>query len=283
MARIGIYEKALPSGWSWQERLHAVKELGFDFMELSIDESEARLARLDWTNEQIAELKEAMAVSGITIHSLCLSGHRRFPFGSADIKKQEKALCMMKKAIQLAYRLGIRIIQVAGYDVYYEEKSIETREAFIRGMRASIKEAAQYGIILSIEVMDDPFMNSIRKFMEIKKQIPSPYLQVYPDLGNLSAWPENNVAIEIEQGIEYITSIHLKDTQPVTANSKGKFRDVPFGQGCVDFFGVFKTLKRVNYEGPFLIEMWSGQDSDYESQILKAKEYLLPMLKESGF
>ena len=81
MMRIGLYEKALPSGWSWQERLDAVKELGFDFLEISIDESEERLARLDWTNEQIAELKEAIAVSGIAIHSLCLSGHRRFPFG----------------------------------------------------------------------------------------------------------------------------------------------------------------------------------------------------------
>lgn len=141
MMRIGLYEKALPSGWSWQERLDAVKELGFDFLEISIDESEERLARLDWTNEQIAEFKEAIAVSGIAIHSLCLSGHRRFPFGSVDVKKQEKALSMMKKAIQLAYRLGIRIIQVAGYDVYYEKKSIETREAFIRGLRASIKEA----------------------------------------------------------------------------------------------------------------------------------------------
>ncbi|MGM0108976.1 hexulose-6-phosphate isomerase [Enterococcus sp. AZ172] len=47
MMRIGLYEKALPSGWSWQERLDAVKELGFDFLEISIDESEERLARLD--------------------------------------------------------------------------------------------------------------------------------------------------------------------------------------------------------------------------------------------
>ncbi|MBO1299100.1 MULTISPECIES: L-ribulose-5-phosphate 3-epimerase [unclassified Enterococcus] len=283
MVRIGIYEKALPSNWTWQERLDAVKNLGFDFLEMSIDESDERLARLDWSDEQITRLKQAIDASGISIHSLCLSGHRRFPFGSADRDKQAQALAMMKKAIKLAYRLGIRIIQVAGYDVYYEEKSIETRESFIRGMRASIKEAAQYGIILSVEIMDDPFMNSIRKFMYLKKQIPSPYLQVYPDLGNLSAWPENDVSVELEQGIEYITSIHLKDTQSVTTNSQGKFREVVFGQGCVDFTGVLQTLKRLNYEGTFLIEMWSGADHDYEQQILEAKNYLLPKLKEAGF
>ena len=34
---------------------------------------------------------------------------------------------IMEKAIQLAEDLGIRIIQLAGYDVYYEESSFETK------------------------------------------------------------------------------------------------------------------------------------------------------------
>lgn len=50
-------------------------------------------------------------------------------------------------------------------------------------MKESVKEASKYGVILSVEIMDDPFMNSISKFLEIKEQIHSPYLQVYPDLG----------------------------------------------------------------------------------------------------
>ena len=45
---LGIYEKALPVDVSWQERLTIAKDLGFDFVEMSIDESDARLARLDW-------------------------------------------------------------------------------------------------------------------------------------------------------------------------------------------------------------------------------------------
>ena len=49
MAVIGIYEKALPQNISWAERFALVKKLGFDFMELSIDESDERLARLDWS------------------------------------------------------------------------------------------------------------------------------------------------------------------------------------------------------------------------------------------
>lgn len=146
-----------------------------------------------------------------------------------------------------------------------------------------MKLASTYGIILSIEIMDDPFMNSIQKFVQIKQQIHSPYLQVYPDLGNLSAWPENNPANELELGIDCITSIHLKDTYPVTGESAGQFRDVPFGEGCVDFLGMLKSLKRLEYDGTFLIEMWSETSPEFRQEIQQAKAYLYPKLLEAGY
>lgn len=49
--KIGIYEKALPKNISWQNRLSIAKACGFDFVEISIDETDERLARLDWTKK----------------------------------------------------------------------------------------------------------------------------------------------------------------------------------------------------------------------------------------
>ena len=53
------------------------------------------------------------------------SGHRRYPMGSNDPVLEEKSLELMKKCIELAQDLGVRTIQLAGYDVYYEEKSLK--------------------------------------------------------------------------------------------------------------------------------------------------------------
>ena len=38
---LGIYEKALPAGECWLERLQLAKTLGFDFVEMSVDEPRA--------------------------------------------------------------------------------------------------------------------------------------------------------------------------------------------------------------------------------------------------
>ncbi len=284
---LGIYEKALPKSISWPERLALTKLLGFDFIELSIDETDERIARLDWTKAQRQEILSAIMDTDIPILSMCLSAHRRYPLGSADIKKQEMAIELLKKAVDLASDLasdlGIRTIQLAGYDVYYEPKTIASRQTFIENLAKCVAIAANKGVVLAIEIMDDPFINSISKFLAIKSQIPSPYLQVYPDLGNLSAWPENDVGHELEKGISEISQIHLKDTLAVTSDFEGKFKNVKFGEGCVDFMGCLKTLKRLNYSGSFVMEMWSETSPSPEVEIENAKAIVLPFLKEAGY
>ena len=42
---LGIYEKALPKDLSWPERLVLAKSCGFDFVEMSVDETDERAPR----------------------------------------------------------------------------------------------------------------------------------------------------------------------------------------------------------------------------------------------
>ena len=281
---IGIYEKATPKNFTWRERLAFAKELGFDFVEMSVDESDSRLARLDWTKKERLDVVQAIYETGIRIPSICFSGHRRYPLGSNDPKTEATSLEMMKKCIELAQDLGVRTIQLAGYDVYYEEKSPETRARFIKNLRKACDWAEEAQVILAIEIMDDPFLNSIEKYLAVEKEIDSPYLFVYPDTGNVSAW-HNDLWSEFYNGHKSLAALHLKDTYAVTENSKGQFRDVPFGDGCVDWEAMFAILKKTNYNGPFLIEMWSENCATVEETkqaIQVAKDFLLPKIEKAG-
>ena len=102
----------------WRAMLECAKECGYDFLEISIDETDTRLARLDWTEAERLELIRLMREVGLPIRSMCLSGHRKYPFGASDPAVRARGMEIMEKALALADDLGIRIIQLAGYDVY---------------------------------------------------------------------------------------------------------------------------------------------------------------------
>lgn len=62
---IGLYEKAMPNDLSLPDKLETARELGYDYLELSIDETDEKLQRLDWTTEQIEDLRRACALRGL--------------------------------------------------------------------------------------------------------------------------------------------------------------------------------------------------------------------------
>ena len=209
---IGIYEKAIPNCFDWADKIRIAKEAGFDFIEISIDESDERLARLKWSRETRKYLRELLAEQDFEIRSMCLSAHRRFPYGSKEEGVRQKAYEIMTQAIRLAQDLGIRNIQLAGYDVYYEPADAETKARFKDGLRQAAKEAAAANVMLSIEIMDTEFIGTISRCLEYIDEIASPWLKIYPDLGNLSRWTEDPVS-ELKLGWQHIVAIHLKDTQ----------------------------------------------------------------------
>lgn len=95
--RVGLYEKALPNHLSWEEKLACTKELGFDFLEISVDESDERRSRLDWDDATIYSLHRLCEEYGVPLQSMCLSAHRKFPFGSADPALRDEALKIMQR------------------------------------------------------------------------------------------------------------------------------------------------------------------------------------------
>ncbi|WP_017092752.1 L-ribulose-5-phosphate 3-epimerase [Vibrio splendidus] len=278
--RVGLYEKALPNELSWEDKLKQTKELGFDFLEISVDESDERRSRLDWNDEQVYALRHLCEKHGVPLQSMCLSAHRKFPFGSADPAIREQAVIHMEKAISLAYKLGIRTIQLAGYDVYYEPADKVTHQRFIEGMKLSAQLAERSGVMLAVEIMDTDYLNSLSKFEVLSREVNSPYFTAYPDVGNISGW-NYDIVTELKLSKPHITQIHLKDTYKVTDEYKGQFRDLVIGDGEVDFNAIFETLKETECVVPLVIEMWA-QDERWKENILTAQKRLNDVCVQTG-
>ena len=278
---LGIYEKALPRALDWPARLAAARDAGYDFVEISIDETPERLARLNWPLADRLALFRASREAGVPVPSMCLSAHRKTPFGSADATVRAAALELMKRAIDFALDTGIRVIQLAGYDVYYERPTRESRQHFVEGLRRALELASRHQVMLAVEIMDTPFLNSIGKYLALQRELDSPWFRVYPDLGNLSAWG-NDVDAELRAGAAHIVGVHVKETRAVGPGFAGQFRDLAFGAGEVDFVGCFRTLREIGYTGPLLQEMWTETAPDPLRAVREARDWVLERAREGG-
>lgn len=272
---IGIYEKALPAYPSWMERLASAKTAGFDFLEISVDESPERLERLDWSPSRRHELRNAISETGVPVLTMCLSAHRKFALGSASPATRRQALSILRKAIDLAANTGIRVVQIAGYYVYYEPHVPDSINRYRESLAEGINWAAQAGVMLALENVDGDDVTSISRAMTFVEPFNSPWFQIYPDIGNLGEHGLN-ICDELEFGRGHMVGIHVKDTRP------GQPRRVPFGEGIVPFEDAFRKLAQMNFTGPFLLEMWNDDSPDSLRIVREAREWVLEKMVQAG-
>ena len=274
---LGLYEKSMPSYLTWEEKFNCAKECGFDAIEISIDETEEKLSRLDMSKGDKRALIELMFKSGVEIRTLCLSGHRKYPLGSLEEAVRTKGMDIMKKAIEFSNDLGIKIIQLAGYDVYYEEGNEQTKKYFEENLKKAVEMAASKGVILAFETMETEFMNTVKKAMEFVKLVDSPYLQIYPDCGNVTnATVEygSSVLEDFENGKGHIAAVHLKETVP------GKFREITFGTGHVNFEEIIKKSWELGVR-KFTAEFWYTGNDDWKEVIKDTKNFMDEKFKKA--
>jgi predicted hexulose-6-phosphate isomerase len=251
---VGLYEKALPVEWPWEKRLAKTAQAGYDFVDISIDESDDRLARLDWSVSKRAALRQAITNTGVPILTMCLSGHRKYSLGSRSQETRQHGLEIMRKAIEFAGDIGVRIIQVMGYDVFYEPSDDQTKGHFIESLQQSVCWAGWAGVMLGLENVDNPFLESVEKGLRLVQEVNSPWFHLYPDMANLAAAGYDPPA-ELALAKGHLLAVHVKDALPRI------IRGVPFETGIVPFTKTFQTLAQIDFSGPLGVEMWADMDT----------------------
>ena len=89
--------------------------------------------------------------------------------------------------------------------------------------------------------------------MRFVKMLNSPWFQVYPDIGNMTAAGYSPLEqLPLTEG--HLVGVHVKDTR------KGELRGVPLGQGIVQFRETFRWLAQSGFTGPLVMEMWAYLD-----------------------
>jgi hexulose-6-phosphate isomerase len=269
---VGLYEKALPKDLSWEERLVLTRQTGFDFLEISIDDTDERIARLDWTPKQRRDLKNLIERTDVRIQSLSLSAHRRFPLGNQSPATQSRALDIFKKSIDLAVELGIRYMLIGGAEDYYGEVDQGSQERFLENLSVGFQHASGSGVMLALENWDIQ-INTMPRVMEYVNYFNSPWFQTYTDLGNL-IYAGVDVVSQLEYVQGHIAALHVKDSLP------GQLRFVNPGEGKVPFVDAFEKLAEIGFQAPVVLELWTEEYPDAVQIVERAGKFIRAKMEE---
>jgi len=261
--KLGLYEKAMRNTLTWHEKMECAKECGYDYVEISIDASEEKLNRINMSPKERKKIIDAMFETGIPIGSMSVSALTKYALGDSSDVVREKAVRIMEKSIEFAADLGVRTVMLPGYDIYFGESTMETKKYFLDNVKKAAEIGAREGVLLGFETMENDFMNTTGKGVKYVSMIDSPFLKIYPDVGNITnaaVADKHDVCEDLALGKGKLIAIHLKETTP------GVFREVPFFTGHVEFERVIYTAWNLGVRR-YVTELWDMGQQNWKEDI----------------
>ena len=120
-------------------------------------------------------------------------------------------------------------------------------------------------------------MDTVEKTIKYVNLVNSPYLGIYPDIGNLknaSVKYGHDLISDLKLGDGKIFASHLKETTP------GIFRDLDFGVGHTDYSNCIHELSSQGVR-LFTGEFWYKGEKNYTEKIKNANIFLREQIEKN--
>ena len=183
----------------------------------------------------------------------------------------------MRRAIELAGDLGVRVIQLAGYDIYYETADDSPRGWFLENLFQCVHMAKQYGMMLGFETMETSFMDTVSKAMTYVDCVASPYpwcLSGYRESQECPSALRKRYGCRSQGGKGHILAAHLKETRP------NVYRNLLFGDEHTEYVPCVHALYSMGVR-MFTAEFWCASPETDRSRLLQASLFLTRQIDQA--
>lgn len=211
--------------------------------------------------EICGKLKELLSTYNVetSVHSCFFEMN----LGSEYSEVRKLTLDQVEKCIKFSHNIsGENVTVHSGYFPLvedYKDFRITARERFEEDIRTCVRIASEYGIKLSVENMDSLkfFIHNLEEAAKLSEKIDG--LGVTFDIAHLNILksklgihhPEKQIAEEIVSFMkDCLTHVHLSD------NFRTEDSHLPPGNGKIDFEPIVRAIKKINFEGQVIIELW---------------------------
>lgn len=251
----------------FRESMEKCANLGADGVQIYAVEGE--MAPENMTASLIAEKRSIIEANGLVVSALCgdLGGH-----GFARREENPAKIERSKRIVDLALELGSNVV-TTHIGVVPEEKN-DTYKILQEACSQLAEYAHQNGAYFAIETGPEPALR-LKEFLD---GLSSRGVAVNLDPANLVMVTDDDPVQAVYTLKDYIVHTHAKDgillrkTDPKVIYDffaeggigdlrlEEYFREVPLGQGKVDFDAYLKALHEIGYTGFLTIEREVGEN-----------------------
>lgn len=223
---------------NWKKEFSIAKKIGFSIIEWGFSFEKWKENPI-LSKKGILKIKELCLANKISVSSIC--GYF-FVDSAFSGKESDRTIKILNRLIVQGAKIGVKriIIPFLGKGEIKNEKD---KKEIIKNLKPCLKIAEKNNISILFET--SLAADELKKFINRFK---SPCVKVCYDTGNCTTFFGKKVPLEIKKLKGLISEIHIKDR---------KFKEettYPLGMGGTDFEKVFKALKTIKFNGPFIFE-----------------------------
>lgn len=267
------------SYWAFQDGLTGRRKLveamglagkaGFDGIELCIG-GEGELTP-NTTSQQARQLASAARAIEIRVDSVANGLLWGCNPASARKQTRDRAIKLTRRCLEVTADLGVKymLVLTGHVDVFFDPRAevVPYDECYKRSVafgRSIATTAEKLGVTACFENVWNRFLTSPLEMKQFIKDIDSPKVGVYFDVGNVwnMGYPQHWIKILGRQ----IKRVHVKDFKRSVGTAEGFCQ---LGDGDVPLADSLKLLAKGGYKGPVTAEVFPGPDDDDEMAFLR--------------
>lgn len=245
----------------WENEFEIASKNNIQSIEWIVDEYENPIT----DQSQISQIKKLSLKYNVKINSLCCDFFMDNLLFRISKNEQKKNVLVLKKLMENAHTLGIKILEIPLVDSS-SMKNENEEEELIKNLKEISQDAKNLKILIGLETDYQP-----KKILGLLKKIDDDNIVLNYDTGN-SASLGFDTKEELTQTGKYIKNIHIKDR-------KMHGSTVPFGEGDVDFDLFFSTLKDIGYKGDLVLQGARIENESPEMTSVKYKDFVMKYIE----
>tara|TARA_B100000401_G_C52807052_1_gene721638 strand:- start:637 stop:1461 length:825 start_codon:yes stop_codon:yes gene_type:complete len=223
---------------SWEDEFRSASKLDIDFIEL-IAEISHNPENPIWSDTGIKKISELCEKNELSVYSLCNDYIINNSFNEIATFQQNI------KLIEQCKKLKIKKYILPFFNK--SEMNVKNQDTFVKNLLKIADFADNY----KIQILLETIMNG-EELMNLLKRLNHENIKIVFDTGNRVAFG-HNLPEDIKLLGNNIEHVHIKDKDI-------KHNNVILGTGLVNFNHIFKSFRKIKYNGAYVFETTRGNN-----------------------